>query len=73
MKLRPYGDRALLVDCDSLDEAQRWFAAVHGEAEAVLGARSVLLRGEPSRLRALVGRTSPESGRSSLPHWWRPR
>jgi KipI family sensor histidine kinase inhibitor len=61
VRLRPYGDAAVLVDCDSLEEAQRWFAAVHGEAEAVLGARSVLLRGEPARLRALLARTSPET------------
>jgi KipI family sensor histidine kinase inhibitor len=61
VKLRPYGDAAVLVDCDSLDEAQRWFAAVHDEAEAVLGARSVLLRGEPARLRALLARTTPGS------------
>jgi KipI family sensor histidine kinase inhibitor len=61
VNLRPYGDTAVLIDCESLDEAQRWFAAVHGEVEAVLGARSVLLRGKPSDLRALVARTSPES------------
>jgi KipI family sensor histidine kinase inhibitor len=59
VKLRPYGDTALLVDCDSLEEAQGWFAAVSGQAEAVLGARTVLLRGVPSELRSLVGRTSP--------------
>lgn len=61
MKICPYGDAAVLVDCDSLDEAQAWFAALHGEAEAVLGARSVLLRGEPARLRSLIGRTIPGS------------
>lgn len=59
MNLRPYGDTALLLDCESLDEAQRWFAALHDEAEAVLGARTVLLRGEPAALRTLVGRTIP--------------
>lgn len=59
MNLKPYGDTALLLDCESLDEAQRWFAALHHDAEAVLGARSVLLRGEPAALRSLVGRTSP--------------
>ena len=59
MNLKAYGDTALLLDCDSLDEAQRWFAVLHDDAEAVLGARSVLLRGEPAALRSLVGRTSP--------------
>jgi KipI family sensor histidine kinase inhibitor len=59
VNLKAYGDTALLLDCDSLDEAQRWFAALHGDVEAVLGARSVLLRGEPATLRALVGRASP--------------
>jgi KipI family sensor histidine kinase inhibitor len=65
VKLRPCGDAAVLVDCDSLDEAQRWFAALHDEAEAVLGARSVLLRGEPTRLRALLARTTPDSAAAS--------
>lgn len=59
MNVKPYGDTALLLDCESLDEAQRWFAALHHDAEAVLGARSVLLRGEPTVLRSLVGRTTP--------------
>jgi KipI family sensor histidine kinase inhibitor len=59
MNLKTYGDTALLLDCESLDEAQRWFAALHDDAEAVLGARSVLLRGEPHALRSLVGRTTP--------------
>lgn len=59
MNLRPYGETALLLDCESLDEAQRWFAALHDEVEAVLGARTVLLRGEPAALRTLVGRTIP--------------
>ncbi|VXC31544.1 allophanate hydrolase subunit 1 [Aeromicrobium sp. 9AM] len=65
MILKPYGDTALLLDCASLDEAQRWFAALHGDAEAVLGARSVLLRGQPADLRSLVGRTTP--GDSATP------
>ncbi|MEV7397386.1 allophanate hydrolase subunit 1 [Aeromicrobium sp. NPDC092404] len=59
MNLKPYGDTALLLDCESLDEAQRWFTALHDEAEAVLGARSVLLRGDPAALRSLVGRSAP--------------
>ncbi|AXT84047.1 allophanate hydrolase [Aeromicrobium sp. A1-2] len=59
MKAVPYGDTALLLDCESLAEAQSWFTALHDHAEAVLGARTVLLRGTPSDLRVLVGRTTP--------------
>lgn len=59
MNLKPYGDTALLLDCESLDEAQRWFATLREAAEAVLGARTVLLRGDPSALRSLVGRATP--------------
>jgi KipI family sensor histidine kinase inhibitor len=59
MKLLPCGDRAVLIDCASLDEAQGWFAALHDDADAVLGARTVLLRGEPSELRALVDHSEP--------------
>jgi KipI family sensor histidine kinase inhibitor len=59
VNLKPYGDTALLLDCDSLDEAQRWFAALHGKTEAVLGARSVLLRGDVDDLRSLVDQTAP--------------
>lgn len=57
MNLRPYGDTALLLDCESLAEAQAWFAALHDEAEVVLGAKTVLVRGDPADLRALIGRT----------------
>lgn len=60
MRTVPCGDRALLVDCDSLVEAQQWFAALHEEVEAVLGARTVLLRGDPSALRSLVERSEPQ-------------
>jgi KipI family sensor histidine kinase inhibitor len=59
VNLRPCGDRALLIDCDSLTEAQGWFAALHDEVDAVLGARTVLLRGQPSALRQLVHHTEP--------------
>jgi KipI family sensor histidine kinase inhibitor len=55
----PCGDRAVLLDCASLDEAQGWFAGLHDEADAVLGARTVLLRGDPPELRALVQRSRP--------------
>ncbi len=60
MKLLPCGDRAVLIDCETLDEAQGWFAALHDDVDAVLGARTVLLRGEPSALRSLVDRSEPE-------------
>ncbi|MGA8986581.1 5-oxoprolinase subunit B family protein [Aeromicrobium sp.] len=58
MNIRPCGDTALLLDCGSLAEAQIWFEALRNEADVVLGARSVLLRGRPADLRALVARTS---------------
>lgn len=61
MRIRPCGDAALLLDCDSLTEAQSWFAALHEQVESVLGARSVLVRGETTRLRSLVGRTNPSA------------
>lgn len=68
MNLLPCGDRALLLDCASLDEAQAWFAALAHHAEAVLGARTVLLRGDPPALRDLVRRTTPSAdGRTAGP------
>ena len=66
MNLKPYGDTALLLDCESLDEAQRWFAALHHDVEAVLGARAVLLRGEPAELRAVVDRTEPADPKAAI-------
>lgn len=59
MRILPCGDSAVLVDCESLDEAQGWFSALHEQTDVVLGARSELLRGEPGHLRALLSRTSP--------------
>lgn len=59
MNVLPSGDRAVLLDCASLDEAQAWFAALHERADAVLGARTVLLRGVPSELRRLVRDSEP--------------
>jgi KipI family sensor histidine kinase inhibitor len=59
MRLLPSGDRAVLLDCESLDEAQAWFAALHEEADAVLGARTVLLRGVPAELRRLITGAEP--------------
>jgi KipI family sensor histidine kinase inhibitor len=67
MKLLPCGDRAVLIDCASLDEAQGWFAALHDEVDAVLGARTVLLRGEPSALRELVDRSEPRDIAAAAP------
>lgn len=59
MRVLPCGDRAVLIDCASLDEAQGWFAALDGRAEVVLGARTVLVRGEPASVRALIDSTAP--------------
>lgn len=57
--VRPCGDTAVLLDCDSLNEARQWFAALDDDTQAVLGARTVLLRGNPARLRTLIASTSP--------------
>ena len=59
MRILPCGDTAVLLDCADLAEARGWFAALSDHAEVVLGASSVLVRGEPSALRALVGRSAP--------------
>ncbi|MGB9012574.1 MAG: allophanate hydrolase subunit 1 [Aeromicrobium sp.] len=61
MRLLPCGDRAVLLDCESLTEARRWHTALAGEhaGHIVLGARTVLVHGDPSRIRDLVSRTSP--------------
>ncbi|WP_371811231.1 allophanate hydrolase subunit 1 [Aeromicrobium sp. CFBP 8757] len=61
MRVLPCGDRAVLLDCGSLDEARGWFAALDGRAEVVLGARTVLVRGEPAWCRDLVGATTPRT------------
>jgi KipI family sensor histidine kinase inhibitor len=62
VRILPCGDRAVLIDCASLNEAQTWFAALDGSADVVLGARTVLVRGEPSTRRALIARTTPAAG-----------
>ena len=67
MKILPCGDRAVLLDCDSLDEARGWFAALDGRAEVVLGARSVLVRGAPQACRDLVAGTSPRTVEDHAP------
>lgn len=59
MNVRPYGDRAVLIDCDGLAEAQSWYAALDGHAEVVLGARTVLVRGDPAEVRSLIAGTLP--------------
>jgi len=59
MRILTCGDTAVLLDCDTLDEAQGWYAALESSSDAVLGARTVLLRGVPERLRALVARITP--------------
>jgi KipI family sensor histidine kinase inhibitor len=59
MNVLPCGDRAVLIDCDSLDEARGWFAALSDHAEVVLGARSVLVSGEPRACRDLIDSTVP--------------
>jgi KipI family sensor histidine kinase inhibitor len=59
MKLLPCGDRAVLLDCVSLDEASGWFAALT-DLDPVLGAQTVLLHGNPAELRAAVAARKPE-------------
>lgn len=54
MRLLPCGDSALLLDCDDADEARRWHAALRDRFSATLGATTVLLRGRPAEVRALV-------------------
>ena len=59
MKLLPCGDRAVLLDCGSLEEATEWFAALI-DLDPVLGAQTVLLRGSPAELRAAIAAREPE-------------
>jgi allophanate hydrolase subunit 1 len=62
MRVRPCGRDAVLLDCADLDDARRRHTALVGlpeVQEAVLGARTVLLRGDPPTLRALAQRTPP--------------
>lgn len=58
MRLLPYGDRAVLLDCESLAEAQAWHAGLR-DLDPILGARTVLLRGAPADLRARVAEATP--------------
>lgn len=69
MKVLPCGDKAVILDCESLTEAQRWYGALAPIADAVLGAQTVLLRGEPKALRALIAGATPtdRAARVDLP------
>ena len=60
MRLLPCGDRAVLLDCGSLEEATGWFAAL-ADLDPVLGAQTVLLRGNPVELRATLAAREPKS------------
>lgn len=60
MKVLPCGDRAVLLDCASLDEASSWFAAL-ADLDPVLGAQTVLLRGNPAELRTAVAARKPRA------------
>ena len=59
MRLLPCGDRAVLLDCGSPEEATGWFAAL-ADLDPVLGAQTVLLRGNPAELRAAVAARTAE-------------
>lgn len=64
MKVLACGEDAVLLDCADLDEARRRHASLvdHPDVvEAVLGARTVLLRGHPSTLRSLARAVPPAS------------
>ena len=58
MKVLPCGDRAVLLDCGSLEEATSWFAAL-ADLDPVLGAQTVLVRGNPVELRATLAARKP--------------
>ncbi len=59
MRLRPCGDQAVLLDCGSLEEAASWFGAL-ADLDPVLGAQTVLLRGNPTELRAAIAARAPK-------------
>lgn len=63
MNVLPCGDRAVLIECETLREAQTWFAALREHAEVVLGARTVLVRGDLRASRELIDRTDPSTSR----------
>lgn len=64
MKILRCGPEAVLLDCGDLTEALGWWSSLseHPEVqEAVLGAQTVLLRGDPRTLRHVVASTLPSS------------
>lgn len=61
MKVLPCGDRAVLIECDTLREAQMWFGALREHSEVVLGARTVLVRGDLRASLDLIDRTDPST------------
>jgi KipI family sensor histidine kinase inhibitor len=67
VRLRPCGDRAVLLDCASLPEAQAWHAALQ-HLDPVLGARTVLLRGDVRRLRDAVAHATPVASEAAPQH-----
>lgn len=66
MRVLACGEAAVLLELDDLEAALAWYDALAGHPdveEAVLGARTVLLRGDPRRLRSLVrATTEPRPG-----------
>jgi len=48
----------VLLDCDSLGEANAWFTALT-DLDPVLGAQTVLVRGNPTELRTLIAGRRP--------------
>ena len=64
MRLLPYGDRAILIDCESLAEAQAWHWSLR-DLDPILGAQTVLLRGDPSALRSVVAKSQPATARQA--------
>ena len=64
MKVLPCGDRAVLLECSTLDEATDWFTAL-ADLDPVLGAQTVLLRGDPAELRAVVSSREPQAPSAS--------
>ena len=65
MKLLPCGDRAVLLDCGSLEEATGWFAAL-ADLDPVLGAQTVLVRGSSAELRAAIAARKPEQSVATI-------
>ncbi len=59
MNVLPCGDRAVLLDCSSLEEATGWFEAL-ADLDPVLGAQTVLVRGKPAELRITLAAREPQ-------------